>query len=103
VVPVRDLRRRAGAAARTLGIIGGTVTADHLDTGVFGEPVGQGVGGPLGQDIDGTAALDVDQDCAVAMALTQGEVVDTEHLDPPDGRVRQRADQAYQGVPADPC
>lgn len=76
VKPVRDLNGVRGGSRRRLGIRGGPVPADYVDSGSLAQPGDERVRGPVRQQIDDSAPLQVNQDGAVGMALTKREVVD---------------------------
>lgn len=80
----------------SLGKGEGTVAADHLDTGMVGEPFGHGRYVPVGQQIHGAPRFDVHQDGGIDMPLAQRELVHPEH----SRRVRCRFGQALDRRPA---
>ncbi len=93
VESVGDMDGVGGAEPCGLGIEGGAVTADDLDSGMRGQPGTDGLDGAVGQQVDGPTGLDVDQDGRVDVAFAQGELVDPQH-----SRRRRRGlgDSAYQ-------
>lgn len=95
---VRDLRGGAGTAIRSVGVTAGTVTADHLDPRVGGEPVGQGIGGAFGQQVERAPSLHVDQDRAVIVAPPEREIVDAQGPYPSDLRIGKATDGPQQRV-----
>jgi hypothetical protein len=75
---VGDLDRLRCAAGGAIGVGAGPVPADDADTGMAGQPFGQGVGGAVGQQVDCPVGGQVNQHGAVVVAPAQGEVVDTD-------------------------
>jgi hypothetical protein len=65
---VGDLDRVRRTHAGTVGIAAPTILADDLDSGVRGEPVGEGVGGAVGQYVDRPAGVHVEQHGGVAVS-----------------------------------
>ena len=56
--------------------------------------MGQWAGVASRQNVDGSASLQIDQDGGVRVTLPQGEIVDPEHSDLPDGLLREGSEQA---------
>lgn len=59
---VGDLDGTRCALACTIGIGAGTITADHLDTGVLSQPHRQALGSSIRKQGDGTPTFEIDQD-----------------------------------------
>ena len=101
VPPVGDLLGTGRALTGAQRITPGSVSADQLDAGVCAEPVGEGAGLPVGQDAGDAVAVHVHQDAGVRLAAPLGPVVDPQHRDLPDLRIRHGPDQADQREPGD--
>ena len=101
VPPVGDLLGVGRALPGAQRVTPGSVSADQLDAGVCAEPAGEGAGLPVGQDAGDAVAVHVQQDAGVRLATPLGPVVDPQHRDLPDLRIRQCSDQADQCEPGD--
>jgi hypothetical protein len=99
VPAVGDLDGAGGAAAGAVGVGAGPVPEDHLHLRLAFQPGDEGGGQPVREQVDGPAGLGVDQQCAVAAAPAEREVVDAEDPHGAGVRVRQGHDQAQQRRP----
>jgi hypothetical protein len=88
VEPVGDLDRVRRPGAGTVSVGAGTVPADHLNTGMGGQPVRERLGVAAFQQVKRGAGLAVDQHGAVVLPPPDREVVNAEHPRDRRGGVR---------------
>jgi hypothetical protein len=76
---VGDLQSVGGTAPGTFGIGARPVTADDLDAGMAGQPLGQRPGLTGGEHINHAMVFDAGQDSGVRLAAADREVVHAQH------------------------
>lgn len=96
VPPVRHVDGVRRAEPSGLGEREGTVAADHLDTGMAGQPLGHRRHVPVGQQNNRPPGLDVHQDGGIDVPFAQRELGHPEHPRRVRCRFRQGPYQAQQ-------
>ena len=72
---IRDLGGGGSPLTGALGIGAPAVPCDHLDPGMFLEPLGDGLGVPLRQERDGLAAFEINEHRAIRLACAARDIV----------------------------
>lgn len=82
------------------GIRPGTITTNRGDARVGAKPRGEARRGAIREQIDRPVGGHVQQDGSIRVAAFEREIIDTQHGDCSDRRVRNGADQTQQRIPA---
>ena len=98
---VRYLDRVGGTLLGALGIFTTPIPADHLDTRMVAQPIGDRRSRAILQEIDDPMCLEVHEDRPVAPPPAPRPVVHAEHARPINFRLRRHPDVTQERIGAD--
>lgn len=94
---VCHLDRVGRPLAGAIGVRACSVTGDHADTGMSGQPGRERGGRPILEEVHDAALFEIDQDRAIALPAPARPIVDTQHARRHGGRRLRRVDDAQKG------